>query len=525
MTEKPASVLPLPRADVELLLEGSYPYVAGGVSSWTHRLIQCLPEITFGLTHIAPAPKDARQPKYQLPPNVVWLQNLYLHNPVFVETKQADVPSELYDLFAEILEFHRKIRGSPITEFRPLLARLTSPAVRKLFRAFFFSGGSFDILAKLYKERNPESSFIDYFWTWRFNHLPLFQLMQARTGNARVTHAISTGYAGFLGCLNKIIHGTPLLLTEHGIYTRERNIEITQANWIYSEDHPEHLLRADPGTFKRIWLSYFNMLGNWTYQLADRIITLFEGNRVAEIALGADPQKIEIIPNGIDLERFLDLRGPTPPAPLKIQVGFVGRIVPIKDVKTLVKAARIVLMQAPEATFHLIGPLDEHPEYVEEVRGLIADLQIQRSVLLHGRMDVREVYPRLDVMILTSLSEGQPLSMLEAMAAGVPSVATDVGCCRELVSGRTPEDRGLGECGIITSPRSPAQTAQAILAICRDPERFSQMARIGKIRARTFYQEKQIVDRYRRLYERHLEGAAPPASSASNAAPVNGKEG
>ncbi len=512
-TGAPSAAAPLPQVDIELLLEGSYPYVTGGVSSWVHRLITGLPEFTFGLTHIAAQRDGSQQLRYALPANVRYLQVIYLHDPVFLPDQAHPCPPDLQHLMNEIARLHHAGGPHTLAEFAPLLHRLRAAGTRHHLRELFASREAFTLLTELYQRRMPEASFIDSFWTWRFIHLPLMQILQARLAPARVVHAVSTGYAGLIGCMHKVLHNRPLLLTEHGIYTRERAIEITQAEWIRADPHPEHRVRRELGAFKRLWFDFFEVLGTWTYGLADRIVTLFEGNRRMQIGLGADEKKIDIVPNGIEIERFLDLRDTRPPDPQRFHVGFVGRVVPIKDVKTLIKAARIVLMKCPDVVFHLIGPLDEDPEYVAEIRALIDDLGIGAAVCMDGPADVREIYPRLDVSVLTSHSEGQPLTLLEAMAAGIPCVATDVGACKELLLGGPPEDRALGPCGIITSLRSPGQTANAILEICTDAQLHARMVRAGKARVRAFYQEKDLFARYRRLY-RHLLPATPAPAQA-----------
>lgn len=491
---------------MELVIEGSYPYIAGGVSSWIQRLVMSMPDLTFGITHIAARRKTMRKMKYTLPGNVLFLQNLYLFDPVFIPEDPEPIPKEA--LFRELMLFHDEFKTMPITSFSGLLRRMTDGDVVRRFAPLFSSRESFSLVLSLYQKHASKSSFLDFFWTWRLMHLPMFQILQARRVKARVCHAVSTGFAGLLGTVRKCAQEIPFLLTEHGIYTRERTIEITHADWIYSEEQPEHQVRRTQGTFKRLWMSYFQVLGAWAYEASELVITLNQGNRDAQIALGADPRKIEVIPNGISLETFRDLRPPDPPHPEAFRVGFIGRVVMIKDVRTFLRAAKIVLLSHPRVSFSVIGPLDEEPEYAGEMFRLVQELQIGESLRFLGKQNVTKFFPKLDVVVLTSISEAQPLTILEAMGAGIPCVATDVGSCRELLQGRTPEDQALGESGIVTSLRSPAQTAQGIIDVCGNPDRFARMVETGKRRVERFYQEKQIFGRYRDLY-REMRGKAP----------------
>ena len=153
----------------------------------------------------------------------------------------------------------------------------------------------------LYESRAPDISFLDYFWTWRFTHLPMFRLLHAPVPEAAVYHTVSTGWAGFVAAVQRVRRGRPMLLTEHGIYSRERRMEIDQAEWIYVQRQAPMTLSAGPGFFKELWARLFERLSRITYVQADRIVTIFEGNRQAQIRDGADPAKTLVVPNGLDV--------------------------------------------------------------------------------------------------------------------------------------------------------------------------------------------------------------------------------
>lgn len=144
------------------------------------------------------------------------------------------------------------------------------------------------------------------------------------------------GYAGFLGMMARLVHRRPLILTEHGIYVKERKIEIAQADWIYADAKKRMRLERDLGVFQKHWIRTFESLGRLTYGCCSRIISLYEGNRQLEIEEGADPARTEVIPNGINLDHFQGLKSDGYPDPYqeKFRIGFVGRMVPIKDVHT-----------------------------------------------------------------------------------------------------------------------------------------------------------------------------------------------
>lgn len=497
----------LPQVDVELVLEGSYPYVTGGVSSWAQSLIEGLPEITFGIVHMAAKPEDATKIKYKLPANVLYLHNIFLHDPVFLENKQDKSPDETEknSFFHGVFDLHFSTKKAVPSNIKKIVSKLCSRSGQLHFKALFYGEKAFSLLLALYQKGFSRSSFLDFFWTWRYMHIPMFQIFQAKKGPAKIVHSACTGYAGFYAMVRKINEDIPVILTEHGIYTRERAIEIIKSEAIYSEERDEHEVKLEYGVFKRLWLSFFEVIGLWAYQMSDSIFTLFEGNRQAQISLGADSSKIEIIPNGVRTENFLNLRHKRPPDKNAIQVGFVGRIVSIKDIKTLLRAFKLVTLNAPNSFLHLIGPIDEELEYSQAMQRLAYDLGIADNIKFHGAQNVLGFYPKLDVCVLTSISEGQPLILLEAMAAGIPVVATSVGACRELINGRTREDQKLGPCGLLTNIAAPDETAKAILSICENPETFQKFAEAGVKRATQFYQQKKVIEKYKQVYLRWLK--------------------
>ncbi len=123
----------------------------------------------------------------------------------------------------------------------------------------------------------------------------------------------------------------------------------------------------------------------------------------------------------------------------------VARIVPIKDVRTFILAAEMLAQIVPDVEAIIIGPEDEDQDYAAECRSLVRQGRLERVVTFEGRVpDIMDYYPRADVFALTSISEAQPLALLEAGAAGRPIATTDVGSCREILAGGPPRRVGAG---------------------------------------------------------------------------------
>ncbi len=497
------------RADVALLLEGTYPYVSGGVSSWIHQLITALPELTFALAFIGSSPEHYGEPRYTLPRNVVHLSVDYLSEPFQGAPKitRGGNARAFHDMEA----FHEALRDPrpPVPEalWERVAADLGSPKGIPQ-EDFLHSSRSWEQIVRAYQRGCAEGSFVDYFWTVRSIHAPLFRLAEIakRVPPVRVLHSLSTGYAGALGTLLQRQRGLPFILSEHGIYTKERKIDLSHTNWIqersglFSGESGEGL-----GYLRKLWIRFFEGLGRMTYQAANPIVALYEGNRQRQVADGAEPGRTRIIPNGINIARFAPLRGKRGDRPPPV-IGLLGRVVPIKDVRTFIRAVHTVAAELPEIEGWIIGPDDENPEYARECRDLVRSLGLEARVRFLGFQRPEELLPKLGLLMLTSISEALPLVVLEAFASGLPVVSTDVGSCRELIEGRPGEDGALGAAGAVVPISSPEDAGRAALRLLKDVEAWRAAQAAGIARVERWYDEAQMIASYRSVYREALEG-------------------
>ncbi|MGJ8675885.1 MAG: GT4 family glycosyltransferase PelF, partial [Pseudoalteromonas sp.] len=312
---------------------------------------------------------------------------------------------------------------------------------------------------------------------------------------------ISTGYAGFLGSGASAISNTAYLLTEHGIYTKERKIDLIQASWIKeSEQVLGKNLNTEMGFIRRMWISFFEQIGRTSYQEADKIISLYDGNRQRQIKDGAAPEKTRVVPNGIKTSRFIEALAQRPKT-IPLTVGLIGRVVPIKDIKTFIRAIKEVQSSIPTIEGWIIGPYEEDPQYYKECQLLVSSLDLENNVTFLGMQNIAEILPKLGIVALTSISEAQPLVLLEAMAAGVPVLASDVGSCREIIEGATDEDKALGKAGEVVSIASPSETAKQISNILNNDEKWHEYQSSGLKRVKTFYDESHMFAQYDTLYK------------------------
>jgi glycosyltransferase involved in cell wall biosynthesis len=279
---------------------------------------------------------------------------------------------------------------------------------------------------------------------------------------ARVYHAVSTGYAGLCLARAKLETGRPAVVTEHGIYTNERCIEIAMADWLHEDkSFPSMTVHKKHRDLQDMWMHSFQSYSRACYEACDQIITLYGGNQSPQLLHGATSDRMRIIPNGIDYESFSSIprinKKETTSETLK--VALIGRVVPIKDVKTYIRAFAQVHKILPQAHGYMLGPYDEDLEYYEECKELVEYLGLESCFTFTGSVSLMEWLGRIDLIVLTSNSEAQPLVILEAGAAGVPCVATDVGACREMIEGDSRETPSLGRGGVVVPLSSPSLVA------------------------------------------------------------------
>ena len=158
----------------------------------------------------------------------------------------------------------------------------------------------------------------------------------------------------------------------------------------------------------------------------------------------------------------------------------------------------------PDVEFYIIGPTDEDPEYFNECQQLVDSLGLNDVLTFTGRANVLEWYAKIHVVALTSISEGQPLSVMEANFVGIPCVASNVGSCEELLRGSSPDDIALGPSGLITPSADPNGTAEALITLLKNPDLRQKMGESGKQRIRTYYDEEDLNFAYLHLYRNYL---------------------
>lgn len=487
-----------PPADVALLMEGSYPYVAGGVSTWTHDLIKSHADLTFHVVALV-ADRSARKLAYDLPPNVTGLTHVYLQDP---EPGRRWMAGTKRFMAAVEGPLRRLQQGGGLEEVADIVRLIASKRGKVGRRVLLNSEESFHMVVRMCRAALPDASFLEYFWGSRALMSGLFATMLAPMPACKVYHAISTGYAGLFAARARLETGRPSVLTEHGIYTNERRIEILMAEWLFEGADTSLALDRKKRDLRDLWLDTFASYSKACYDSCDKIFTLYGGNQEFQRRQGADPAKLMVVPNGIDYAGYSKVARDTSDRPPTIAL--IGRVVPIKDVKTYIRAANILREDIPDLKAMILGPLEEDEGYVEECRTIIKHLGLENTVIFAGRVKLTDWLGRIDAIALTSVSEAQPLVILEAGASGVPSVATDVGSCSELLLGRADEEPPLGPGGAITPLASPLETARELRALLLDRPWRERCGEVIARRVARYYDKIEIDRIYRAIYDEHI---------------------
>ncbi|MCX6629414.1 MAG: GT4 family glycosyltransferase PelF [Candidatus Solibacter sp.] len=493
-----------PQADVCIVLEGTYPYVSGGVSNWANALLHAQRDLTFHLVCLMAGNTDLT-PRYKIPSNVTGITHVEVGSlpEGAARLRGARQLFERLEVPLRNLQFNGGLR-----DLADVLAIL-GPLRAQLGRSVLLdSPEAWELLLRMYHASHNESPFLDFFWTWRTIVGGLYSILLAPLPSARVYHPLCTGYAGLFAARARLETGRPVLLTEHGIYTNERRIEIAMAEWLYRAPSSSLDMEKAARDLKDMWVDTFTSYSRACYEAASKVVTLFGGNRQLQIEDGADPGKIVVIPNAVDYERLSQAgakRTKHPPT-----VALIGRVVPLKDIKTYNRAIAILRTIVPGVRALVLGPTDEDLHYFAECQSLVNHLGLQECFTFAGRVSVAEHLGGLDVMVLTSISEAQPLVILEAGSAGVPSVATDVGACREMIYGDLRETEPLGPAGEVVPLSNPTATAQAIARLLTDRAYWERASRAIRERVRRYYNKPALDGAYREIYGHWIAADTEP---------------
>ena len=465
-----------------IISEGCYPYTVGGVSGWLHSMIQTFPKQEFVLLSIIANREQSGKFAYRLPENVTEVHEVYLEDLDWGSANKrhkSRLNKREYHALRSLL-LDQEVEWSALFDY----FRDNEVSINQLLMGEDF----YHAVVVCYNMQYPDIVFSDFLWTMRSMYLPLFLALSTEIPEADVYHAVSTGYAGIIGSMGKHFYKSQFILSEHGIYTREREEELIKADWVQR-------------TYKNIWIRQFKKMSKVAYETADVVTGLYGHACELQQELGCDKNKTIITPNGIDYKKFENLPTVKPENRGFIHVGAILRVAPIKDVKTMIQAFAYAKKRCPRLKLWIMGPYDEEPEYAAECFKMAEQLELS-DIEFTGRINVTDYLGWMDMTILTSISEGQPLTILESFAAYVPVIATDVGNCRGLLYG---EDDDFGKAGILTHIMNIEEIANAMVYMAENPEERRRMANVGYRRLIRKYKIEDMKKTYEGIYRKAAE--------------------
>lgn len=454
--------------------EGTYPFVLGGVSTWCDQLLTALGGYDFHLVAVNGPAKGV--PVYELGLNVRTVQEIRLwlepqrrgrHTGAWQARFEAALQMLLYGVEGDLDFFGEG-----------LLALAELGEERDLWHAFDASTSRSWIGASLARVcgRPPTLGEVLRTQVWMRSSLGPLLFIPRRTD---LVHVVVNGLAAVVAWVAARTHGVPLILTEHGVYLRERYLAFGD--------------EAELDGVKRFRAAFYASLAKLMYRDADTMVSVSEFNRSWQVHVGADRDRTRVIHNGVDPGLFAGEDPGDMPQPT---VGWVGRIDPLKDLDTLIRAFALVHKELPTANLRLFGGVPGGNEaYAAKLHATVNSLGIAHAVRFEGPVrPVASAYRGIDVLALSSVSEGFPYTPIEAMMTGRAVVATEVGGVREAVA----------EGGLLVPPRAPALFAQALLRLLKDDDLRHGLAARAREKALADFTLEKMCLAYATLYRESI---------------------
>ncbi len=318
-------------------------------------------------------------------------------------------------------------------------------------------------------------------------------------GAVDLCHATAGGAAALPGLLARHFAGVPLLVTEYGVRLRAHYLAGAGAGPA-EEPPPSAPARA-------LLASFHGRLAAETYREATVITPGNAHARRWQERCGADRAKLRTVYPGLEADRFAEVGEREEPGEPHTLL-WVGRVEPAKDLISLLHAFAEVRKAEPGARLRIVGALadgDRAAAYLAHCRALAAQLFPDEAEDAYAvganpvsfeeigspeAPDLADAYAGGGVVVLSSVVEGFPISLIEAMLCGRATVSTDVGAVVEVIGGT----------GLVVPPRNPRALAQACVRLLRDPERRARLGAAARARALELFTVEQNIAAFHSIY-------------------------
>ncbi|WP_328873704.1 DUF3492 domain-containing protein [Streptomyces sp. NBC_00287] len=498
---------------IGLLTEGGYPYVSGDARLWCDRLVRGLGQHEFDVYALSRSERQEDEGWVPLPPQVRRVRTAPLWSaeddgvahgrrarrrfsehygalaaavcagadPQDADSgRSSDVVADrfgnaLYGL-AELARDEGGLAGALRSE----------TAVRALERACRAPGA----LRTAREARVPDLLTVAAHLERALRPLSLDWYEDEGLGSVDLCHAASGGAAALPGLLARHFAGVPLLVTEYGVRLRTHYLAATDA----------------PPAVRALLAAFHGRLAAEIYGRAEIVTPGNAHARRWQEHCGADRAKLRTVYPGMDASRFAEV-GEAPERAGPDTLVWVGRVEPAKDLVSLLHAFAEIRKEEPKTRLRIVGAPagSEGAAYLGHCKALAAQLFPDEADGLHAVGDnpvsfeeiggpelptLADAYAAGAVTVLSSVVEGFPISLVEAMFCGRATVSTDVGAVVEVIGGT----------GLVVPPRNPRALAEACVALLRDPERRERLGAAARARALELFTVEQNIRAFHGIY-------------------------
>ncbi len=325
----------------------------------------------------------------------------------------------------------------------------------------------------LYREMSLNEALLAYQMLQR-----VMQTLSVDVPKVDLVHCSLVWTPSLIAVIAKAKYGSPVIVTEHGVAFRELMLyynayTFDEASKVMMKVFAANIVKA-------------------VYAMADIVAPVCSANTEWERHLGVPAEKIRVIYNGIDTQRFRPM--PVQRKTDRPVVVSVGRIEIFKDIISLITAMKDVRDEIPNVMCLIYGESIDL-EYSKKCVEVLKELKLEANVRFMGKTtEPEKAYNLADVVAMSSLTEAFPFAAIEAMACGKPVVATDVGGTREAIEG----------CGVLVRSRNPPELARAIVKLLKDKPLRTRLGEAALKRARDKFELSASANQYRMLYEELL---------------------
>lgn len=490
--------------DVLLILEGTYPYNGGGVSTWSHMLCNDIKNANFILYSIN-AQYESKS-KYELSKNVKEIVQVPLWSPLEPQ-EMINYGKHFYTIVDEKEELNEAIiKEEFVPVFKRMITNIYSDTRKAedfddvIYRMWcFFQTHDYkktmqsmavwrafcDLVVELSRNTKEDATLNDLTFGMRWIYRFLIPL-SIDVPKADISHLTISGFPVIPALVLKYKYNTPIIATEHGVFIRERLLAINSSEYSYF--------------LKKLLIKFSESITELVYYKADLILSVNKFNMIWEKFYGANPEIIEVIYNGIDHNLFVPAPKPKTLEGIPTVVA-AARIFDLKDIITMIKSCEVVKREIPNVQYLVYGDNNAVPEYTKECEDLIAELKLQDNFKLAGyHSKPHQLFCEGDISILTSISEGFPYTVLESMSCGIPVVATDVGGVYEALD---------ENCGFLCKPKDYKEIGKCVIHLLQNEQLRKEMGVNARRKVIENFTIGKFIKEYEEAYEKIMGNSIP----------------